>query len=359
MSDRPESTSRRRFTVDALFSDGRPQAVGVSDLGNAKEIRLDRIVADPAQPRRDFDPEKLGELAESIRREGLLQPIAVRYDAERDRYVILHGERRWRAHLALGLPTIAAIVREVPKERRLIQQLMENIVRDDLNPVDRAAALRALRQELGNAPWETVAETVGIRRSRLFQLLGTGKLPAAAQDDLRAGRMNEKQSRALQGLSEPQQEALREAIVAGDVPAEEAMRLARVLKDRRAASLVESRDAIHEARATRDARGGRDAQPAPAAPASTPSATPSAAPRRDIPALLALVESAAAGDPHSIGSLRQALDRESVPAWNAVRFEQEAEALALSLGRMPRLERHASRRLMAALRDALSALIED
>jgi len=226
----PEPAPRkRRFTVDALFTDHRPQAVGVSDLPTAKEIRLDRIEPDPEQPRRTFDEAKLAELTNSIQIEGVLQPIVVRYEDGRDIYVIVHGERRWRASRAAGLTAIPAIVRDVPEDRRLIQQLMENIVRDDLNPVDRAAALRALKVKLGDAPWEQVAEAVGIRRSRLFQLLGTEKLPEQIQADIRAGRISEKQSRALQGLSAGHQEALRDVIIADDLPADEAMRLAREL----------------------------------------------------------------------------------------------------------------------------------
>ena len=168
---------RKRFSLDDLLGDTRPQAVGVTDLPTGKEIRLDRITGDPNQPRRTFDEERLAELAASIRIEGILQPIVVRYDNTRDIYVIIHGERRWRAAQTAGLAAIPAIVRDVPEERRLVQQLMENIVRDDLNAVDRAAALRALKSQLGDASWDTVAETVGIRRSRLFQLLGTEKLP--------------------------------------------------------------------------------------------------------------------------------------------------------------------------------------
>ena len=164
---------RRRFTVDALFTDHRPQAVGVDDLPTAKEIRLDRIKADPDQPRRSFDAERLAELTSSIQREGILQPIAVRYDADHDVYVVIHGERRLRAAREAGLSAIPAIVRDVPLDRRLVHQLMENVVREDLNAVDRAAALRALKAQLDDAPWEKVAEMVGIRRSRLFQLLGT------------------------------------------------------------------------------------------------------------------------------------------------------------------------------------------
>src|SRR5215207_9971608 len=199
---------RRRFTVDALFTDHRPQAVGVEDLPTAKEIRLERIEADPQQPRRTFDPDRLEELTASVRREGILQPIAVRYDADRDVYVVVHGERRLRAAHEAGLTAIPAIVRDVPEDRRLVQQLMENIVRDDLNAVDRAAALRALKTQLGDAPWESVAEMVGIRRSRL----------------------SEKQSRALQGLVVGHQEALRDAIIEHELSAEEALRIARALK---------------------------------------------------------------------------------------------------------------------------------
>jgi ParB family chromosome partitioning protein len=216
----------------------------------AKEIRLDRIAADPDQPRRSFDPERLEELTASIRREGVLQPIAVRYDADRDVYVVVHGERRLRAARAAELTAIPAIVRDVPEDRRLVQQLMENVVRDDLNPVDRAAALRALKTQLGDAPWDAVAEVVGIRRSRLFQLLGTEKLPAQVRDDIRGGRISEKQSRALQGLATAQQRALRDAIVASDLSADAAMEIARAIKhsgmeddyDAAAAFIAERRD---------------------------------------------------------------------------------------------------------------------
>ena len=229
MADRG-AARRRRFTVDSLFTDTRPQAAGVTDLVEAKEIRLDRIRADPSQPRQTFDEEKLQELAASIRLEGVLQPIVVRYESGRDVYIIVHGERRWRASRLAGQASIPALVRDVPIERRLIQQLMENVVRDDLNALDRASALRALKAQLRDAPWDAVAEAVGIRRSRLFQLLGTEKLSETAQEDIRAGRLSEKQSRALQGLPEPAQEALRDAIISDGLSAERAQQLARALR---------------------------------------------------------------------------------------------------------------------------------
>ena len=194
--------SRKRFTVDELFSDTRAQASGAKDLPGAKLIDLNRIHPDPAQPRRTFDPDKLEELASSIRAEGVLQPIVVRFDSEHDRYVIVHGERRWRAAKQAKLTSLPSIVKEVPVERRLVQQLMENVVRDDLNAIDRGAAIRALRSQMGDPTWDVVADAVGIKRSRLFQLLGTGKLSEAAREDIQAGRLSEKQSRALQGLTE-------------------------------------------------------------------------------------------------------------------------------------------------------------
>lgn len=224
------SARRRRFTVDSLFTDTTSRATGVNDLPNAKDIQLSRISPDPAQPRQTFDDERLEELAESMRLEGVLQPIAVRYEDDGDRYIIIHGERRWRAARIAGLQSIPAIVRDVPEERRLIQQLMENVVREDLNAIDRAAALRALKSQMHDAPWEQVAEAVGIRRSRLFQLLGTEKLPESVQQELRAGRLSEKQTRVLQGLPETAQEVLARLILADNLPQASAQRLARAVR---------------------------------------------------------------------------------------------------------------------------------
>lgn len=342
LSSAQTSNRRRRFTVDALFTDNRPQAVGVSELPDAKEIRLDRIEPDPDQPRRTFDPVKLDELATSIRMEGVLQPIVVRYDAARDVYVVVHGERRWRASRLAGRETVPAIVREVPADRRLIQQLVENIVRDDLNAVDRAAALRAVKAQLGDVPWEQVAEAVGIRRSRLFQLLGTEKLPEAARDDIRAGRLSEKQSRALQGLPPAQQEALRAAIVADNLPAGEAMRLAREL---RAAGVTNDPDAAGAALAGLRSAPRPPAQPAVAAPDAT--------------ALLAAI---AAAPPNGDGrpALAGVADTAAAPPYDAARLHLAINELARTLLRVPAadLRRGAAVRVeLAALRAALDALL--
>lgn len=313
---------RKRFTVDALFADHRPQAVGVSDLATAKEIRLDRIEPDPEQPRRTFDEARLTELATSIGIEGVLQPIVVRYDETRDVYVIIHGERRWRASQQAGLAVIPALVREVPEERRLIQQLMENIVREDLNAVDRAAALRSLKRQLGDAPWEQVAESVGIRRSRLFQLLGTEKLPEDIQDDIRSGRLSEKQSRALQGLPEGHQLALRDAIIAEELSADDAMQLARAL---RAADVPDDRESAAMALSSI-----RAAELAPQSAEQVP--------ENEAIALFSAITAAATGKRAERTALVRVADRYRVPSYDADRLRDEILALARSLARTPASE---------------------
>lgn len=311
------STRRRRFTVDDLFADNRPRAVGVTDLPDAKEIQLDRIQADPDQPRRTFDEAKLAELQASIQIEGVLQPIVVRYDNTADIYVIVHGERRFRASKAAGLASIPAIVRDVPEERRLVQQLMENIVRDDLNAVDRAVALRSLKHQLGDAPWEQVAEAVGIRRSRLFQLLGTEKLPESVQDDIRAGRLSEKQSRALHGLAPGCMEALRDAIIDDDLSADDAMKIARELRGQK---IGDDRDAAMAA--IRDYR----------------SPAPVALPSDELGGLLAAISAAASGGSPERAQLRRLADRLALPSFDADLLQAQTLELARTLARTPLAE---------------------
>ena len=348
---------RKRFTVDDLFTDGRPLADGVAELVIAKEIRLDRIEPDPDQPRRTFDEARLDELAASIRIEGVLQPIVVRYDDARDRYVVVHGERRWRASAMAGLEAIPALVRDVPEERRLIQQLMENIVRDDLNAVDRATALRTLKQQLGDAPWETVAAAVGIKRSRLFQLLDTGKLPEPIQDDIRSGRLSEKQSRALQNLAPAAQVALRDAILDDGLGADDTQRIARVLRALPAdVDDVTARAAVDAARhQTAEATGATaDGAITGGSPARIPAPATAAA-------LLDAVAALRSDDPAAARSRLAALADAEVSPTAHRRLTRDVAALSASLARFPgarRSDRAAAQPLLRALRDALDALIE-
>lgn len=318
--------SKKRFNLDDLLGDTRPQAIGVTELPTAKEIRLDRIKADPLQPRTTFDEERLAELAESIRIEGVLQPIVVRYDSSADTYVVVHGERRWRASGIAGLATIPAVVRDVPEDRRLIHQLMENVVRDDLNAVDRATALRALKQQMNDAPWDEVAAAVGIKRSRLFQLLGTTQLPDNIQADIRAGRISEKQSRALQGLPPEQQRALRDVLLAETIPAETAMAIARRLK----------KDGVPDdldAAAVAIARIRRDLSEPRIRSTATETVTDP-----ELGQLLgALTALAKDGRPARVG-LRRMADWNGFEPYDSERMLDEMYALGMSLARMTELE---------------------
>lgn len=310
--------ARRRFTVDSLFSDTRPQATGVSELPDARMIDLDRIVGDPQQPRRTFDPERLQELEASISSEGVLQPIIVRFDEEQDRYIVVHGERRLRAARLAGIAAIPALIRDVPKDRRLIHQLMENVVRDDLNAVDRAAALRALRGQLGDPAWEVVAATVGIKRSRLFQLLGTGKLSEEAREDIQEGRLSEKQSRALQGMSPTKQDALRELIIRESLSAPAASKLARIYKDFPISPPDDKAAAVKALDTLRSLVIADD-----------PDAV-----RRQTRTLLHAVRSAIGGDQTSQSQLRQLKVLISIPKFNRDRFARDSSAISKSLAAM-------------------------
>jgi ParB family chromosome partitioning protein len=344
-------SQRKRFSVDALFVDTRPQAAGLTDLIDAKEIPLDRIEPDPDQPRRTLDQARLEELAESIRKEGVLQPIVVRYSAESNSYIIIHGERRWRAATAAGLTALPALVRDVPAERRLVQQLMENIVRDDLNPVDRARALRELKQQLGDAPWDDVAATVGIKRSRLFQLLGTEKLPEPVQDDIRAGRISEKQSRALQNLAPVFQLALRDEIVENGLSAEDAQAIARHL--RKTDAPPSERDAhtiVSELRET---------TASPLSDAAEPTASePPADERAQFG--LAAVAAVARGEVSRVPDLTAFLAAQRTPPRAYKRLNDQAATLAGTLARLhaaKQRDRDAARPTLEALRAAIDAIL--
>ena len=335
---------RRRFTADALFTDTRPRATGVADLHSGKEIRLDRIVPDPSQPRRHFDENRMRELVTSIAAEGVLQPIVVRYDEADDIYVIVHGERRWRASREARLTVIPAIVRDVSGERLLVHQLMENIVREDLNAIDRAAALRALKSQMSDAPWEEVAAAVALKRSRLFQLLGTEKLPASIQDDIRDGRLSEKQSRALQGLPAHAQLALRDAIIADGLSAIEAMHLGRLL---RAATFDESLESavlkLGEIRRSDSSFRSR--------------------PQDELGAvgLLELIGKASAGNANDRSALAAAATAAWAAPFDAERLEEQIHGLARTLSRIPVTQLKpgtASFAHLRALQKALDSLLD-
>ena len=125
-------------------SRGIRQVPGLHPHQVVLSIQVDRLVPDPNQPRKEFEPEVLVQLAESLKERGQLQPIRVRWDAAMERWVIIAGERRWRASVQAGLPTITAVEASKPltEDEILEEQLIENCVREDLRPISKRGPTR-------------------------------------------------------------------------------------------------------------------------------------------------------------------------------------------------------------------------
>lgn len=164
------------------------------------EIAPDRIVPNPAQPRTDFDEEELLRLAESIRQNGVLQPVIVRRD--RDRYVLIAGERRWRACKMAGLRTVPAIVQEVSVKDGAILALIENLQRRDLNFFEEAAAIYALMQDR-TMTQEEAARRLGMSQPALANKIRLLRLTGEEQRVILEQKLSERHARALLRIEDP------------------------------------------------------------------------------------------------------------------------------------------------------------
>jgi ParB family transcriptional regulator, chromosome partitioning protein len=166
------------------------QFQGRSQLREACLIRLDRIIRDPDQPRTEFDADSLQRLADSLKQRGQLQPIRVRWHDDWQQYVVVIGERRWRAAKLAGLESIACVV--VPgtatPEEILEDQLVENCVREDLKPVEQARAYQSLMHRLGLSQ-RALAEKLSISQGQVMQALKLLELPDVVQQSIEAGKI--------------------------------------------------------------------------------------------------------------------------------------------------------------------------
>lgn len=181
--------------LDAIFAGLGNEVTDPKTGAAVHEIELDRISPNPFQPRREFGPDELRELAESIRQSGLIQPIFLRKHG--DGYQIVSGERRFRAFQSLGLARIPALVREQVSDRDMRElALVENIQRVQLNAVEEALAYEQLVNDLG-LTHEEIAERVGKSRTAVTNTLRLLKLEPAVLDWLRAGRLTAGHARAL------------------------------------------------------------------------------------------------------------------------------------------------------------------
>jgi ParB family chromosome partitioning protein len=177
------------------------------------EIPVDSISANPRQPRRSFDEDALDELAASITEVGLLQPVVVR-NLGSGSYELVMGERRWRASRRAGLMRIPAIVRETPDTDMLRDALLENLHRQQLDPLEEAAAYQQLLDDFG-ATHEQLAQKIGRSRPHISNTLRLLNLPPAVQKRVAAGVLSAGHARALLGLDDTQaQERLAQRIVA-------------------------------------------------------------------------------------------------------------------------------------------------
>ena len=171
-----------------------PEA-GATQAGELRELPTELIKPNPNQPRTKIDPEALAGLASSIEANGVVQPLLVRPLADGS-YELIAGERRWRAAQAAGLAKVPAVVRDQELAERLQVALIENMVREDLNPVDEARACAALVDELGLSR-EELAKRVGRSRPAVSNLIRLLDLPDEAIELLESGKLSEGHGKAL------------------------------------------------------------------------------------------------------------------------------------------------------------------
>lgn len=260
-----QAVEPRTGDLQKLFSaeEDIEQASGLQLLS----VRLDAIIPDSGQPRRTFPQESLRELSDSIKQDGVIQPIEVAKFGN-EQYRIVHGERRWRAAQMAGLETIPAVVRRTDYDTitRLVRQLVENIQREDLNDVDRAGGLLRMRDLMqaeldamnaeGNLPaesspwsktitWAKVGQRLGMSRQRIHQLIRLLDLPDSIKEDIRIGKLSERETRVYQGLRPRQQRDLHRARYQQDLKPDEIKSVVQYLKEEPAKTVSQ---AIHEVR---------------------------------------------------------------------------------------------------------------
>lgn len=200
---------RLKNGLDSLFEDNFSESGEASEEGknsDVREIRISLIEPDRNQPRSDFDEERLNELAENIRQHGVLQPILVRPFGE-DRYMIVAGERRWRAARIAGLSEIPALIRELTELEAAQIALIENIQREDLNPIEEAKAYRRLSDEFGMKQ-EDIARIVGKSRAAVSNSMRLLNLIPDVQEAVSSKQISAGHAKVLCGVENPEQQRI-------------------------------------------------------------------------------------------------------------------------------------------------------
>jgi len=201
---------------------------GARAVAGVASLPIESITRGRYQPRREFDPDSLRELADSIAAQGVIQPILVR-PVDAGRYEIIAGERRWRAAQQAGLKEIPVLVREVGEQSAIAVALIENIQRDDLTPLEEAGALDRLLTEFG-LTHQQVAEAVGKSRTTVTNLLRLLELNDDVKQQLQDRRLEMGHARALLGLRGPRQSEIAAQVMARGLSVRETERLVRRLQ---------------------------------------------------------------------------------------------------------------------------------
>jgi ParB family chromosome partitioning protein len=207
-----------------------PEEFGILKEETYSELDIDRLAPNPLQPRLRFDEKALDELAQSIREAGVLQPVIAVPDG--DQFRILIGERRWRAAQKAGMKRIPVLIRNIPKEQQLEMSLVENLQREELNPMEIAVAYKKLTDDLGYTQ-EEVAEKVGKDRASVANYLRLLKLPDEVQRSIQDGKISMGHAKALLSVEDPSSQIeLERRIVKKSLSVREAESLAARLKRR-------------------------------------------------------------------------------------------------------------------------------
>ena len=183
--------------LDALLPTTKPAPM--PELPEVQHLSIDAIVPNRYQPRQTFSPQELSELAASLKQSGLLQPVLVRRKGD-GMYELISGERRWRAAREAGLETIQAVVRNCSDEESILLALVENLQREDLNPMEMARAYQRMMNEFGLTQ-DIIAQRVGCERSSVANIVRLLNLPIEVQQLIETGQLSTGHAKVLLGIS--------------------------------------------------------------------------------------------------------------------------------------------------------------
>ena len=225
--------------LDAIFGNDLPDAK-LKPMSEMAEIDIDMIVPNPTQPRTQFDEEALDELADSIRQLGVIQPVTVK-KSDNGKYIIISGERRWRAAQRADLQTLPAYIREVDDENLHAMALVENIQRQDLNAIEIALGMQRLIDEC-HLTQDALSEKVGKKRSSVSNYLRLLKLPDEVQLALKEGLISMGHAKAIAGAPAEEQVRMLKKCVKKALSVRQAEELVRTLTEQPAPAAANADD---------------------------------------------------------------------------------------------------------------------